>query len=358
MLPEIPDIYLIVTPEPSDAFISQRKEAIKLLATDDAMREHFPAWIEFVHFGLPIAAAETGSSGVSAIVQAIQAQQPSFPTDPLERLLDLRVTAAVSLLQYLVEPPPDNGSLSCVVSAVVLATSKLRLSWKEARYGSLIHRLRTTAQSVLDEEAASMREHKKRPAPDVKGGDANTLAASINTALTALGRAVAANNKVDREELQILWWAFGRTSSRLQSAYADLSAGDAAIAAAADLANLMLLPPIPAASDLLRATVETKPRLSLTNLIAQASLKALSLLEPSNLKVKSLVRQRPSLLPLTWLAGRLIESDRSPWEAEFEKVTQLAPASEHPTSVWAEQFLAERVACALIERDWKEAEGT
>jgi hypothetical protein len=96
----------------------------------------------------------------------------------------------------------------------------------------------------------------------------------------------------------------------------------------------------------------------LTNLIAQASLKALSLLEPSNLKVKSLVRQRPSLLPLTWLAGRLIESDRSPWEAEFEKMTQLAPASEHPTSVWAEQFLAERVACALIERDWKEAEGT
>jgi len=356
MLSKLADIYLTVTPEPSDAFISQRQKVISSLVTEKAIGTHFPAWVELVCLGVASTSTGSLSDGTTSIVRAIQAEQASFPSDPLERALDLRVTAAAILDRYLSESAGSDGGHSRVLSAVILAATTFRTFGSEPRYGQLVQSLRARAQSVLDGEAVLMRQRKDLVASEVEGTDANTLKTSMTEALSAFGETVTTNMRVDREELQILWWVFGRYSKLLRAPYASLGPGDAAFASATELASLMLVPPIPAANDFLRSVLEGKPTLSLGQLVSQTSVPALKLAEVSD-NAKAVVRAHPVLLPLTWLAGRLIESDRSPWEAEFEKKTLLVPAVEQSTSSWAEQMFAERIACSLLDSDWQLAEG-
>jgi hypothetical protein len=328
---KLPDIYLIITPDPSDAFISQRQKAISSLANDDTVAAHFPEWVELVWLGLPTTPVGKVPEGVAKIIDAIQLQQPSFPGDPIERALDLRVTTAAVLHHYLSEPPSVDGGHSLVLSAVIVATSKFRAFQSEPRYNQLVESLRLKAQSVIDEAGAAIRKRKELIAPNVRGADFNTIISSANEALTEIGKTVTNNMCVDREEMQVLWWVFGRYSKLLHAPYAALGMGDAALASATELASLMIVPPVPAARDFLCAVLEEKPALSLGELVAQTSVPALTLVRPPD-EIKTVVRDHPALLPLTWLADRLIESDRSPWEAEFEKKCHLSSALKQPTS--------------------------
>jgi GTPase-associated system-like protein len=359
MLTDLPDIYMIVTPEPSDSLITQRTAVIESLAVDGVFKEYFSDLVELVHVGLQSGASDRSdlSASVRVLIEAIQQQQPSFPNDPRERLLDLRVTAAAVILQYLTEPPEKQGYLSSVVSALILSTSQLRTTWPDARYGALVHRLRTTARTALNEEGLSLRSVRKYPTSDVKGADVNAVAAASTATLRSLTEAVSANMSLQREELQVLWWVFGRQSSELKSPYSELTSGDAAIASAVELSALMIKPPLPSAVDFLRSVLDGKPKLPLNLLINDASLHALKLMQSVGPVARSTILRNPSLLPLSWLATRLVDSEKSPWETEFEKKAQLAPSIERHTSEWAEQIFNECIACALIERDLAQTEG-
>jgi hypothetical protein len=352
MISRLADIYPIVTPDPTDTFILQREEAIKALATDEAIGAHLPEWIELVHLGVPTESAQKVPPGVTAIIKTIQEQQPSFPNDPVEKALDLRVTAAAILDHYLSDAPEDEALFSRVAAALILSASRLRISWPEPRFASLVYELRKSAQAVLDKQAIVIRARGNLAFPAVGGTDISTLAASVNASLKALRDVTGANIRADREELQILWWTFGRNSTTLKAPYANLSPGDAAIAAATELAGLMLLPPTPAASDFLRTVLGGQPALSLSKLVGQVPLSTLRLLVPDNERCQEIARRQPGLLPMTWLAVRLVESDRSPWETEFEKKTQLSPSTERSTSDWAEQVFAEHTSRRLVETDW------
>jgi hypothetical protein len=349
------DIYLTIASEPSDAFISQRRKVITSLATDDAIGTHFPSWVELIWLGVSPASTGNQLAGTVAIVRAIQDEQPSFPTDPVERALDLRVTAAAILDQYLSESHSSKRGHALVLSSVILATSTFRRFESEPRYGQVVQSLRSTAQSVLDGEAASIRKRNEVVTSDIEGTDVSTLKASMTEAISDLVETVTANMRADREELQILWWVFGRHSKLLRASYDDLGRGDAVFSSATELATLTLVPPLPAAGDFLRSVLKDKSTLTLGQLISQSSLLSLKLAEAPE-SAKSIVRDHPTLLPLTWLAARLVDSDRSPWEAEFEKKTQIVPAVEKSTSAWAEQVFAERIVCSLIDNDWKAKE--
>ena len=344
---ELSDAYLIITPELSDTIVSQRKQAVESLLEAEIIEIHFPAWVELVYWGMPAA----GSEGVAALIAAVRAEQVSFPTDPAARELDLRVTAAVVLSEYLRQSDPSGDDWSSAIAALVLAVSRLPPAPPEPRYLALTTQLRVTAQEILDSQALHRRNRNVATIPTVSGADVPALATSMNAALKRMDDKATASRRVDREELQTLWWVFGRHSQAFKQAYADLAVGDAVIAAPCELAQLMLMPPVPAAADFLRAAVDSREAMTLSALVRYTSMGALKLLAPSEDKVSSLLRRHPALMPLTWLAGRLVESERSPWETEFEKKMHVSPTVERPLHDWVEQVFVERVATSFLVED-------
>lgn len=346
MLPELPDIYLIVSAQPEDSLVKQRAGAITTTATDEFISHHLLDLVELVFLGVQA----QPSAGTAELIKRIQGPQPSFPSDPRTREVDLRVTAGASLLTYLKEPPDNEGALCEVTAALLQAASGLRKTATEGKYGSLLDLLRNAAKMFLDARGAEVRERVPVPAASVKGSDVNSLAASAATAVRALGDVLEANMRIDREELQVLWWVFGKHSRSLGNPYCEASVGSACIASAVDLKSLMLTPPIPASSDFFRTVLDDRPSLTLGQLIADASVEMLKLLKTEDL-VTVLVQSHPSVTPLTWLAGRLIESEKSPWETEFEKRTRVSANDSQAAWFWASHLLAEQVAIDLIKRD-------
>jgi hypothetical protein len=342
-------MYLVVTPEPTDEFVAQRERVITSLVTDDLMAANLVAWVELVWLGL-LSAAGPGREGVNAIVEAIQKQQPSFPSDPKERELDLRVTAAAALDRRLDGQSDNDLESRLTLAALVSAVSHFNALPAEPRFDDVVQSLSLKAQALLDEEALVVRDRSDPLVPTVDGPDLETVVRSMNVSLKAIHKSIRERMSADREELQVLWWLFATHSKQLRAPYAALASGDAALAAATELADLMLMPPVPAASEFLATMLKDRPTLSLCDLISQTSLPALGLLKPST-EITVVLQHHPALLPLTWLAARLVESDRSPWEAEFEKKTHLSPSISKPTFTWAEQVFRERVAAFLLGGD-------
>jgi hypothetical protein len=247
---------LAVVPEPTDEFVRQRDAVMSALATDEMMRRHAYAWLELVCIGLQLENESATPDSIPELVRVIREQQPSFPSNPLERLLDLRVTGAAALIQYLKEPPENEGAHREVVAAIVIAATFQRRLASEPRYAAVVQRLRVAAQGFLDNQAVALRERRELPTFEVKGGDHDAVAAAATAALRKLSAIVSENMLVDREELQLLWWVFGRHSSSLRKPFTELVPGDAAFASAVEVGKSVLLPPMPATRDFLRVVNE------------------------------------------------------------------------------------------------------
>ena len=76
-------------------------------------------------------------------------------------------------------------------------------------------------------------------------------------AVKAAMREASAQEAVDREELETLWWMFGAYSEIEQKPLAELSPSAAAFCSGIELAKRALLPPTPAAVAMVGRAVET-----------------------------------------------------------------------------------------------------
>lgn len=215
----------------------------------------------------------------------------------------------------------------------------------------LVHDLVTLARTSLDDAGIALRG--RRPWPnksrlDISGSDVAAVAKSAKSALDILIEAVTINAKADHEELDVLWWLYGARSVRTGERFESMALGDRALSAAIELSDRMLMPPIVTAEHLLGSLVSDQTELSLTELVGQTTTGTLGALIEKKGGVDGVVEHHASLLPLSWLAARLVASDSSPgWQQEFERKTKLTANTSVTLGGWARQGFAECVTQRL-----------
>ena len=343
MLAHLTDYYRIVNPNPSDAVITQRRQAISGFLEQLGQPKVRYACADIAAFGLEASPSSSQAAAAQVLVAAIQAHQPSFSSDIAANALDLRVCAGVALGEHL-NAKADKDATALVISA--LAT---RLLPEERYLADFVSALVAVARQSLEKAGRAKRDRPELQIAAIQGAELPAVVKSLNMALASFTGAVDRNLRADREELEILWWVFGGHSRTKGMPFQALDLAQRTMAAASELAELALLPPAPGSAQFLLTVLREDRPLTLRQLIQSCSADLLQSIAERAKKIEAVLKDHPALLPFTWLCGRRIDSGMAPgWEAEFEQKTHVSPDDERAASSWAVQVFNECVAARLV----------
>jgi len=348
MLSQLANHSRIVNPTPSDEYVKQRREVVDKLVGDEALSvEILEAFVEFAVFGVPSTRDECHAVATEALIAAIQQSQPSFAADVDANQLDLRLVSAIVIGERLQRDP--TAATNAYIASLIISALFLQPLPQEIYVARLVQDLVKVARASLHDTSKGMRE--RRPWPnkfEITGADVAQVVKSANAAFDGLLEVVTSNSRADREELEILWWVFGGRSVRTGERFESMADGERAVVAAIELSDRMLMPPIPTAQHLLGSLVADEAPLSLATLVEQLRKETLSELVQKKSGVDSVLESHPLLMPLSWLATRLLASDLSPgWQPEFEKKTKLKANVPITLGQWTHQAFAECVVQRL-----------
>jgi hypothetical protein len=350
MLGQIADHSRIVNPTPSDDYVRQRREAAEKLVNDESLPvETLETFVEFAVFGVPSSRGEQQEFATESLITAIREFQPSFAGDVDANQLELRLVAAIVIGERVRSEPSD--PINVYLASLLIGALLLQPLPAEVYIARLIEDLVEVAKASLRKASNAVRA--RRPWPnkssvDITGDDHTAVALSAKKAFDVLLGAITSNAAADREELDVLWWVFGGRSARTGERFQSMTDGERVFNAAIELSDRMLMPPISTAQQLLSSLVSDQSQVSLTNLVGQVTKETLIALVEKKKGVETVLESQPCILPLSWLATRLLASDFSPgWQHEFEKKTKLKADTPAVPGDWARQVFAESVAQRL-----------
>ena len=344
MLNRLSDFYRIVNLEPSDALITQRKEAITSFLGQLSNRDLQYACTDIAAFGLGSPPSPKQEEAAKLMIAAIQGPQPSFSSDIGTNPLDLRVFAGVSIGEHI-------SQQADVTSAAVLVAALGTITLPQERYlAEFLSSLLAVARGCIETEAKAVRARAAElEVPAIQGTDWPTISKNVKSILEKFKDVIEQNVRADREELEILWWVFGGYSATMGKQFAALDLSERVVASANELANLVVTPPTRGSQQFLNAVLKENGSLSLRQLIEPCHPALLESMTASRAETSEVLSGHPSLLPMTWLSCRRLDSGMSTgWEDEFERKTHISVTNERTASNWAAQIFNERIAARLI----------
>ena len=345
MLSRLSDHYRIVNPSPTDSVITQRRNSITefLPQLDDAQVRQ--AAVDIVMAGIRHPLNEPQSSFLNSLIQSIRDKQPSFSTNINDNAIDLRVTATIAVSEYIHSKGDDALDIAALVSANVIT----RPLSEDKYFSVLISELISLAIETLNKSGKRKRTHGPLPELLIQGSDLPTLAKSASAALAELRQAIDQKLNTDQEELQILWWVFGRNSVTLNEPFRSMEVPERATLIGVELSDLTLVPPLPNIAQFIASAIETESSITLRQLVNGCSKLTLQSVTKHHKSANGLLRNHPAVLPLSWIFNRRLESNLSSgWEAEFTSKTDLSPEMKLSASDWATQVFRECVASKVI----------
>ena len=353
MLSRVFEWYRIVNPQPVSDTIDKRKlAAVKLIATIDEqdVNDLLLGLADAVIAGFE-SRFDQDSATVRTVVSAIREHDSAFPEALSENAAELRVIAAIALGQLLVRNAGSaHDKIAVCLASVIHSGSHLRPLSKARFLKQLMEEVVDAARKVIAVSAGESRKSAATVGEAVEKLEANPTDAaagikSITSAFKKTTRELVRQAKIDREEINILWWMFSGISLTTGEAIADMPPGCAALTCGAELGDICLTPAT--------QSVEAMVRKSLTSgrkgTLAERPLAKIAT-EWTNPLLKrfladdsaDVVQAHPVLFPLSWLATRLVSSDGAPgWEAEFDKKTLLQSFIGYDHSAIAVQVLRE-----------------
>jgi len=295
--------------ETDDAKLALRRQAAGEILT--AWEKAAPSTIvKAVSLGLealkPI--EETDNRVLPAIMDAITNAQPSVERDHVERSLEPRLLALMTIGEMLGRRlgRDDNWRRNepAVIAAECLA-SALRYAAKTGN-GFLVGRIQgllASADALLSKMDGSRRNRTPKMSEKVAairaGGDLPSAKAAIADALEQMLH----DQNLDREELQALWWVFGGYSLLGDDAFAALPDATAALFAGAELASIVHWPGTSAMSALAQRIIRKPKERAGDGLIAAlAAIDAASWGKAVPASAKDMLVATPALFPVTSVA--------------------------------------------------------
>jgi hypothetical protein len=355
MLSKVFEWSRVTNAAPDDDLVKKRQAVVQGLA--DELPKNLPLMIDCA-----CAAAagvtprfEQGADLILAVVGAIRDQQPAFPESLSENALDVRVVCALVVGEIADRDSKANGAPSAVsqlTSAIVLASLASKPLPAERYLHALVSDLANVCATALN-RAADYRRRRINLERSVEAineaNDVPTFWKGAKPKLLQLVRGISANEDIDREELDTLWWAFNGVLQKTEEIFADIPIATAALRAGVELADTVLTPPLPNTRFLLRRVLSTGRvtadlvQRPLRGLISEWDKVASADLVPDNPKTVELVRANPAILPLSWLCLRIAETDSNSL-SDFKKATGWDPATKTTPATLAFQAFNERIA--------------
>lgn len=307
------------------------------------------------------------SPQVASLVESIRKFQPAFPAELSENALDLRVTCALALGELLVRGPKKGAPFRSVLpAALFVAGDGVRPVDGGKHLADALKGIASEAWRVLEAEAVSVRERQEVDLDELAGievpNDAPTFWKNLLPALQSCFTTLQDQVRADQEELEVLSWFYREHSDTFAKPLRDLSAHYAALACGSEVGDRILLPPHRGVYHMIVSAV-TRGRgkkgeldeLPWAKVASALDEQARNLLAPDDDQVTAFVGTAAPILPVTWLAVRLKDSQGAPgWEAEFERKTGLKADVGIKPGAFAEQVFKERVAQRLLATHFEE----
>lgn len=354
MLTKLYEWLRIVNPKPTDEMVEKRKAAITDIISHILAQKDFSLLIALVGAAVHGNHALSQESPLFTVaLEAIKKYQPAFPEALSENMLEVRTCCAVAVSELVNRNEAKSHKHRMLASSLVISSHPSYVTLKQRYLLQMLQELHNSAHSMLETTAMVRRRRTSVSLdPKLEGiTDVQSLAVTLVPALKKALDDLQRQSSLEREEIEVLWWMFARSSKTLQSPLNELDAFDAALCCGIELANLSLLPPISSYRNMVsRALSEAHSdhafkAVSLSKLTAKWDDKLFSLLIPSTPDAQDHVRNYPQLFPLSWLCHRFESSkSRSGWEEELKNKTSTLGTLSMPLNDWAIQVYNERIA--------------
>jgi len=247
----------IYDPSPTDELVEKREAAIKSalaplrkVATPDALLGVSEAVLD------GFAADSDGQYLTEFLLPALQKHSPSFVAEDREQ--ELGVLSAYLVLSYL--SASDTGATN-TRKDIIAASLHLALQHQSPSPDSKLERLRCTLADVAKERvvhrSSIARKRAVTPAKlaSLENSDQPISVEEKNLLIKGM-QALAGNALLDREEIDMLWWALNGRSSLSGSSYQSLANGPRAVIRGLELGMLARRLPAQAHKSLVLASVD------------------------------------------------------------------------------------------------------
>jgi hypothetical protein len=370
MLEKLGKWYRIVTSEPSHEVLEKRKKSIGTIVSvlSKKRKELIPEAVSGLVYRF-----ESRMNATSTIVDKIHKQDLAFPTDVEENDVELKVMAAVALGEVLRNQRaklPRRLAATCIVSALGIPRD---IHSKTLHLTEMLEDIRAMAIQVLQKEAVAIRNISSptssidisarfdemnqsiQDRPELNQAPAlwQVVSPVLKQMMNDFNRQFAAlehTQRVDREELETLWWSYTGWSKTTREPFASMNIGAAAFHAGRELADICIVPPSLSTQYLLedivsRGRKSASQELPLEKMMSEWSESVMTDDRQDDLGVSSeIAKMCPAVMPISWIVQRMIESRMSArWTDEFETMTGIKKDIALSPGQWARQVLWEHI---------------
>lgn len=355
----------LIHPKPTDEMVTRRKAIVASILTSFDSEQDVDEVFRLVSTaltGLSPAIATDVEYGC-VLRDVTKKHHEAFPSLLNENALDLQVTACLVVGELLTRKhteqtwmTPQSAVASLCVSASSLSPSTSGLHLKFVQDALL-----AASREQLARATTIVR---KRPQYDSEqfneltpSGDAAAFWGVLKPVLASAFDALNRSSAIDREELEVLWWLYNSKSLIFDQSLSEMSAFDIALAAPLELVDRALCPPPKSLNSIVLGHVarsSSKPTAggkALKAVVKAWPVEITKSLLPKDEEEKKLVSAWPKVLPLTWIAGKVVDSGViTGWEQEFASRTGLNANLKITPDGLANQVFAERTAQRLLSQ--------
>jgi len=351
--------YRIVSPTPSTQSVETRTQAATELIAE--LSEQNPTTLLALVQGIArqFDGTSTETDTIEWLLRTLKKHDPAVSENLLENELELRCLASIVLGELLHRSKGEPNELATVAAAAFISAMNMRLLPEQRYLRAMIEELSKMALGAIDQAAEARRERvdvkriedgKIDDEEDDDGSADQQLIAHLQDQIASL----ADNASMDREEIEMLWFVttgFSRTKKR---AFSDLSISVAAVHAALEFHQVLLIPSPLNCFEMLTEIVERKrtPKLlkpiSVSEHIAQWSSEEWGAIAVETSPEANLVSNFPVVFPVHWIANRMQQIRCAPSWTEFNRITQLKADAELSAAQLGRQLLHEEIVLALM----------
>jgi hypothetical protein len=363
MLSQTFEFLRIIDVQPSDEKVRKRKQsATDLLAHFDAndSQDIMLAFLQGIVAGFDGSSFSQASPAVVLLLKAIKDHDSAVPSDLKENAVELRAVAAIVIGELLTRKSESAYDDEAVVLALALRSAlSLRPANKQKHIKWALDRLLSASDDLIKFAGSERRKRGTlalRELDKIKESAPGTdlWEVVVPTVKAALEEAVD-QAKMDREEIETLWWLFTAYSEVERKPLGELSPFAAAFCSGVELAKRALLPPSLSSAAMVRRAVDSGRKVaSLASTSLEENLNEWSqsmneALLPADGSQDTVVSQFPALLPLSYACRRLRECQDTPkLGKEFTSATGILVDASHSPADWGAQVFREKVLLRVL----------
>lgn len=218
---DVASLVRIFEPSPTDDFVTKRITAIGELATKIRSLRAVNTLLSFADsIASGISTGQVGSPLSAEVVTILQKESPSFVQEGQEvQVLVCALAAAQSVLAD-VKPSANGRTTPEIFSAALLSCLSYLKPHQQPQIEKLKSELLRLAAENLEQTSDASR--KRQPVPESAfvvdpNDDASVVANKAKTAIEKVTAPLISNARLDREELDLLWWCVSDWSNALKA---------------------------------------------------------------------------------------------------------------------------------------------